>query len=262
MTRIHEHKNTITKRHSERQKKRIRMMKIRRTVFFSVLASILLIIILFYTPLFKIRSVEVTGNNKIQTEDVLNTIGETEGKNLFRFRAGSAKRKLKKSPYIEDVDIDRVVFKSKLKIDIKEAEEAACIAGGSGYIIINPQTKVLSESTGKPENVPEISGVTLTSIEIGKEIKTDDKEKFEIVRNFLSEMEKLDLLKGVRSVSVANVANITFNYEDRLDAVCGSRVDLNKKLEFFKSAINSSRLTENSRGTIDLTTVGKAIYTP
>ena len=262
MTRIQERRNTIKNRHSERQKKRIRMMKIRRTIFFSVLAAIVLIIILFYTPLFKIRSVEVAGNNKVETAEILNVIGETEGKNLFRINTSSMKRKLKQSPYIEDVDTDRVVLKSKLIINIKEAEEAACIPGGAGYIIINTDTKVLSETAEKPKDIPEISGISLTNITVGEEIETDDKEKYDIVKNCLAEMKKIDILKGVRSISVANVANISFNYEDRLDAVCGSRVDLAKKLGFFKSAINSSRLTENSRGTIDLTTVGKAIYTP
>ena len=75
-------------------------------------------------------------------------------------------------------------------------------------------------------------------------------------------MKKIDILKGVKSISVADISNISFNYEDRIDAICGSSVDLSKKLGFFKSAVNSNRLTENSRGTIDLTTIGKAIYTP
>ena len=78
----------------------------------------------------------------------------------------------------------------------------------------------------------------------------------------LEEMKKIGILGGVRTISVADAGNITFNYEDRLDAICGSSVDLEKKLGYFKSAANSNRLTENSRGTIDLTTTGKAIYSP
>ena len=45
----------IRKRHSQRQRKRIRMMKIRRTIFFTVLSLITVMVIMFYTPIFKIK---------------------------------------------------------------------------------------------------------------------------------------------------------------------------------------------------------------
>jgi len=262
MTNTRQMSGTIRKRHTERQRKRIRMMKMRRTVFFSVLILIAVFVIMFYTPLFKIRSVEIEGNEKIEAAQILKCMGETEGKNLFRAKISSMRKNIEKIPYIKKADIDRVVFRSKLKVNVTECKEAACIAGGSGYIIIDTTAKVLAESVEKPVGIPEVTGLSVTNISVGEQLKIEEKDKFEIMLMCLDEMEKIGILNGVVNLSVADIGNITFNYEDRLDAICGSNVDLTKKLGFFKSAITSSKLTENSRGTIDLTTTGKAIYTP
>lgn len=253
---------TIRRRHSERQRKRARMMKIRRTIFFGVLILITVFVILFYTPIFKIRSVEIIGNNKVETTQISEIIGEAEGKNLFRIKASGIKKNLLKIPYIDGVEIDRKAIGAKLVVNIKECEEAAYLAGGIGYIIIDPSAKVLSEVEEKPQNIPEVMGISMTKISLGEQLQIEEKDKFNVMLSCIEEMKKIDILKGVVNISVADLANITFNYEDRLDALCGSNVDLEKKLGFFKSAINSSKLTENSRGTIDLTTTGKAIYTP
>lgn len=253
---------TIRKRHNERQRKRIRMMKIRRTIFFTVLSLITILIIMFYTPIFKIRGIDIQGNQVIEQNDILNCVQDAEGKNLFRVKISAMKKSVLKLPYVQSVQIDRKILKTKLVVTVTECEEAACIAGGSGYIVIDTSAKVLKDSPEKPENVPEITGLSMTNTVVGEQLKLEDGDKFNIILTCLDEMKKIDILKGVKSISVADISNISFNYEDRIDAICGSSVDLSKKLGFFKSAVNSNRLTENSRGTIDLTTIGKAIYTP
>ena len=266
MTKSKHDPQAIIRRQNERKRKRIRTMKIRRTVFFSTIACIIIYIILFHTPLFKIRSIDVQGNSKIEASEILTRIGDVENKNLFRAKISSMKKELLKIPYVKTVDIDRVVFKSKLSVNIEECAEAASISGDAGFVIIDKNAKVLSETAEKPTGVPEIIGLSATNIALGEKLKIGDKDKerFDIVLFCLNEMSRHEILNGVTNISVADIGNITFNYENRLDAICGSNVDLQKKIGFFKSALSSPQLTENSRGTIDLTNSGegKAIYTP
>ena len=56
-------------RHSKRQKQRRMMMKRRRIIFFGTLGLILLSIILFFTPLFNIKHINISGNAKVETAD-------------------------------------------------------------------------------------------------------------------------------------------------------------------------------------------------
>jgi len=88
-------KRNIQARHDERRQKRIREQRIRRYTFFGVLAIIAILIVMFFTPLFNIRSVEITGNNKLTNEQIIVEVGELEGKNLFS-TGGGIKKKLKK----------------------------------------------------------------------------------------------------------------------------------------------------------------------
>lgn len=252
----------IRKRHSERRRKQIRKMKIRRTIFFTCLALIAVMIIMFYTPIFKIRSIEIEGNQKTETSAITECMGDIVGKNLFRTKISALKNAVSEIPYVQSVEIDRKVLRSKLVVTISECEEAASIASGDGYIIIDAGAKILENVAEKPENIPEVTGLNVANINVGEQLKSDDTEKFEIALRCLEEMKKIDILQNVRSISVEDISNITFNYDDRLDVLCGSGIELEKKLAFFKSAINSNRLPENPRGTMDMTTVGKAMYNP
>ena len=63
-------------------------------------------------------------------------------------------------------------------------------------------------------------------------------------------------------IDVSDKTNITFGYDDRIDAFCGTKLDLERKIRMFYVAVTSNNLAENARGTMDLSTSGKAIYTP
>lgn len=252
----------IRKRHSERRRKQIRKMKIRRTIFFTVLSLLAVMVIMFYTPIFKIRSIDIEGIHQIEQTEITECMGEVQGKNLFRTKTSSIKKNILKIPYVQSVEIDRKILRTKLIVTITECEDAASIANGDGYIVIDTNARVLKSILEKPENVPEIVGLSVANTQAGEQLKIDDADKFNIILTCLDEMRKIDILKGVKNISVADISNISFNYDNRLDVICGSGVELSKKLAFFKSAINSNRLPENPRGTIDLTTVGKAIYNP
>ena len=78
----------------------------------------------------------------------------------------------------------------------------------------------------------------------------------------IENMEKAGIIADITVMSFEDMTNITFNYQNRLDVICGTHIDFQRKLALFKEAVNSNKLTENSRGTINLSTTGKAIYTP
>ena len=101
-----------------------------------------------------------------------------------------------------------------------------------------------------------------TSSTEGAVITTDDAEKLVTVSEIFARLIDEDIISKIGTISFEDMNNITFTYENRLDVICGSEIDFSKKIGMFKKAVTSSKLTENSRGTIDISISGKAIYTP
>lgn len=254
-------KRNIQARHDERRQKRIREQKIRRYTFFGVLAVIAIFIIMFFTPFFNIKNVEIAGNNKMTSEQIINEVGEMKGKNLFR-TGGGIKKKLTKYAYVEKVSVKKKLIPPTLTIQLVERVPAVQFVYAENYMVIDVEGRVLEKRAEKLENVPVCEGMKVVSANDGEFISLKDSETQKIIFDCIQNMQKADIINDITVMSFEDMTNITFNYQSRLDVICGTHIDFSRKLSLFKEAVNSNKLTQNSRGTINLSTTGKAIYTP
>ncbi len=254
--------NDIHERHLQRQLHRKRVMKRRRIIFYSVIIIIVLSIILFFTPLFNIKEIDITGNSRIETPQIKQAIGSVEEENLFRLNTKKIAANIEALPYVNSVKIEKKIFPVGLKVEIQECEPIAYIPYGEQFVILDKNLKVLEISDAAFENLFNITGISLTSVVEGTVITSDDPEKLEEIIQCVNYISDQGIAQSIGNIDFTDMSNITFNYENRLDVICGSTLDFSKKLSMFKKALTSTKLTENSRGTIDLSVSGKAIYTP
>lgn len=252
----------IQTRHDERRKKRIREQKMRRIAFFSFLALAAVLIVMFFTPLFNIRNVEIAGNNRISNEEITGTVGEIEGRNLFSYRKGKIKNRLYKLAYVEKVSVNKKAFPPTIRVDIKERIPAFQAEYAGGFTVVDKSGRVLEQVSERIEGVPTMQGVLISSAKEGDTVAFKDTETQKIIMSCVENMGKAGIISDITVMSFEDMTNITFNYQNRLDVICGTHIDFQRKLALFKEAVNSNKLTENSRGTINLSTTGKAIYTP
>lgn len=252
----------IQARHDQRRKKRIREQKMRRIAFFSFLALVAVLIVMFFTPFFNIKNVKIEGNNHISSEEISSTIGEITGKNLFSCRKSRIKNKLYKLAYVDKVTIKKKTFPPTITVNIKECVPAFQAEAAGGFAVVDKLGKVLEIASEKLEGVPVMEGVQINAAKAGDTIAFKDEETQKTVMSCIETMEKAGIIGDITVMSFADMTNITFNYQGRLDVICGTHIDFQRKLALFKEAVNSNKLTENSRGTINLSTTGKAIYTP
>lgn len=254
--------NNIQARHDKRRQKRIREQKIRRCIFFTVLALIAVLIVMFFTPLFNIKTVAVTGNEKLTAEEISAQIGDITGRNLFSTRKRTIKRNLYDMAYIDEVAVKKKPFPPTVIVEVLECKPTVQINYVDSFIVIDSTGKILERLPERLEGVPVAEGISVTSANVGEMIAFKDEEVQKIIMSCIGYMEKADIIKDITVMSFADMTNITFNYQSRLDAICGTHIDFQRKLALFKEAVNSNKLTQNSRGTINLSTTGKAIYTP
>ena len=252
----------IQARHDLRRKKRIREQKIRRYTFFAVLGIIAILIVMFLTPLFHIKTVNIEGNSRVTVEEINGKLGDLTGKNLFSTRKHSIKKKLADFAYVENVAVKKKPFPPTLTVEIIEKQPAVQISYGESFVVIDSEGIVLEKTVEKLEQIPICNGLKVSTANEGEFISLKSKETQEIVIECIGNMEKADIIKDITQMSFEDMTNISFNYQSRLDVICGTHIDFARKLELFKQAVNSNKLIQNSRGTINLATTGKAIYTP
>lgn len=96
---------------------------------------------------------------------------------------------------------------------------------------------------------------------MGEFLTCENSEKTEILQTCLETLEKIDILNKVRDIDISETTGIKFRYDDRLDVLCGTQLDLERKLRLFKETVSNNNLAENAKGTIDLSVTGKAVYT-
>ena len=253
----------IRQRYQKMQKqKRLKMQRMRALVIF-LSAVVLVLVLLFMTPIFNIRSISVTGNQIVTLDEFDSQLGDLVGENLFKIGSGTITKRLRNISYIDGITISKRIFPPSVKIEVTEHKPAGYININGYEVIVNSDLKVLDDknklSTG---GLPQITGVNSDQYILGKQFETDNAEKTEILKTCLTVMEKTGIINDVNSLDVSNITGIEFIYQDRINVLCGTQLDLERKLNLFRETILSNNIADNARGTIDLTVTGKAIYIP
>lgn len=251
----------IRARHLKRQIQHRRSMRRRRTIFFSVLTIIALIIVIFFTPLFNIKHIKIYGNVKVETAQLKQKIGSIEEENLFHLNTKKIIKEIKTIPYIKDLSIKKRIIPVGIDVNIEESIPFGYIPFGEEFVIVDENFKVL-EICEDAQNLCEIIGIGITSSTPGAILAVDDTQKLHTATECMQILIENEIGQKLTLINFTDTSNIIFNYENRLSVICGSSLDFSKKIGMFIKAVNSTKLTDNSRGTIDISISGKAIYTP
>lgn len=246
----------IRVRHMRRLKKRRRRILINRSILLITTIAIVLFIVLFLTPLFNIRSVVIDGNKRISTESLNEYLADISGENLFKVSESSVEKRLTAISYVKNVNIKKKYFPAAVTIVIEEKDPCAFYETENGYSVIDKSCIVLEQREDKPEDLPELTSY----FESAEQIGTDAEASAEL-ENFFEIARRIGIFENITAVELLEYNEINFEYDGRIEVICGSHIDLEQKLRLFKASINNSSFSANDHGTMDLSTPGKARFT-
>ena len=250
----------MAERKKNRNRRRRRLL---RSAVLLVLAIVLVIAILFVTPIFNIKNISVSGNNVVSLDSINAVIGDMIGKNLFSAWDSTICERLKTIAYIDEAEVSRTLFPPTLNIKITECQTAAYFDVNGKKVIVNSDLKVLDDSnTFSLDGVPLIRGIEINGYTLGRRLQIDDTEKSEALSIFLKTMTKTEQLGDVLYFDLTSITDLKFSYKGQIDVICGSALELDKKLRMFKAVMTSGSLSDDARGTIDLTNPEQAVHTP
>lgn len=252
----------IRTRHTIRQQKKRKKRRIRRMITLFLLLVILIGVIAFVTPIFNIQKITVIGNEKVPTENLTAMTEFLQGQNLFKVQSSQLKKAFSSEPYIKETRVKKILYPPQLKITIYESSPIAYLKSENNYALFDADGKILEIVYEQPANMPEIINSDNRTYQPGQQLATDNSEKADAILSLLRLLESSQLIEQTSNISVQDLTAVSFVYEGRLDIICGTTNDLQRKISLLKEVLTSNRLPANSRGTIDLSTAGKAIYTP
>jgi len=120
--------------------------------------------IIIQSSYFKVTDLEVTGNNRLSFQEVLDTARISTDTNALRVNLPLAKKYLSAHPWIAEVEITRVL-PGKLTIAVKEHQPLAILDLGRKFLV-DLEGRIFKEvSDADAVNVPIIEGMDFTDLD-------------------------------------------------------------------------------------------------
>lgn len=197
------------KRISLKQKRRRKILKWTSIIVLLITAGTLFLL----SSVFNIKQINVTGNSKVSSEEIISSSGIKTGENMFKFLKIKAKENIKKNPYVEEVNIKRKI-NGTIEISIIERVSTYMLAMEENEVAyINNQGYVLEISTETIEK-PTIIGYSTENIEAGMRLNLEDLKKLNSVIKIMKAAEEKNILDRITSVNIESSQDITFTMEE------------------------------------------------
>lgn len=232
----------VIARRKSKQKERY----IRRTIFFLIITLILLIA-LFLSPIFKIKKINFKNNYYMNLAKVNKKIEPFIGRSIFIYNKNELINLLKEDPYVEDAKVS-AKSNGDLDITVSEFNKDFFIQTTEGYLIVNKNMKILENVSEKPENILEIVDEVSAS-KVGNNLNLS-KEKINYLKEYIDLMNNNTSTVFFSTVDLSNFSDIKMTYKD-IQVLMGDERGLKEKLN---KAINIIKKPEviSTKGTINL----------
>lgn len=241
-------KNKLTQEEIEiKQRKRRTTLKVLKYLMIIAL-FITLIIIAMFSPIFNIKNITVTGNEKITENEIISLSGIQLEENTYKITKYKVKQKIKENAYIEDVKIKRKL-PSEIQISVTERKPAFIIEYGASFVYIDNQGYILEISTEKLE-LPILQGLQTESANFieGNRLENNDLQKMNTVLKIMEIAKNNEIANLITRIDVEDESNYKILLETKeKTAYLGDDSNLNTKILTIKAILEK---TEGTAGEI------------
>lgn len=219
-----------------------------------VLAAVAVVAAL--TMFFKVDQVEVAGNSRYRTEDVIAATGVEQGDNLILLdRYGISQKLCRELPYINDVRINPK-FPDTLLVEVTEAHASASIQGAGGWWLIDaggePGIKLLElveESAAR--DYLQITGLEAVEPAVSRTLALSEESPitWERLSALLTAIEERGMSARADNLDFSDPDTLVLNYDGRFRVQLFYDADFDYEFQRLKKVVEEV-LEPNERGTI------------
>lgn len=192
-------------------------------------------IYIILSPLFNITEINVSGNSKLTSQDIINLSQIETGINTFKISFKKVTELLKQEPYIESVNIERKL-PNTININVKERVPTYMLEFANGFVYMNNQGYMLEISETALE-VPIIVGfeTPVENISPGSRLIIEDLEKLETVLKIVESAKSNDVYNLITSIDISDGNNFILYLNNEGHTVeFGDGSNINTKILYMK----------------------------
>lgn len=243
-----------------RQRKPISKAARRFLLVFTLLCMVAVTAVMCVFLVFKVRTIQVTGDLVYEESAILDVCGYQVGDNLALLTTAEQEDALESQlPYIEEAQVIRH-FPNTLEIHVTAAQKAACVQSGSQWFNVSYSGKILESVAAPEDGVLQVTGLTLTDPAPGAQLQAQDEDYQSAYDTIFAVLEQRGAAGDFVSLDLTDLYNITMNYQDRIQFQLGSTVELAYKINYGLDLVtgreNQEYIGSDETGTLDLSLAG------
>lgn len=171
------------------------LLKNRKAVIALVTFILIVVGLLFLllSPKFRVKTIEISGNHVLTSEDIIEMIGVNVGDHIYKGVNGNIldiilldygkteDKIISKYPYVEDIKI-HADFPSNISVEVKERAKIAVIKINDGFATIDSEGTVVElnlSNDGIDNYNPVICGLEVSNVVLGERIQIKNSNDYQ-----------------------------------------------------------------------------------
>ena len=239
-------------------------MKGRRKKLVNILLLLLLIVAVSVAGsyLFRIETVEFTGNTQYAYDELLSNSGISKGTNILMLDKQQIKANLESrySYFISVKNIERI-FPNKVKITIEERAEYAMVEYEPGvYVTLDQKGFMVRRMVTDPGLILIKGAGTLRVFEPGVLMISENAALMETAIDVYTAVYETGMNQNVVSIDVADPDTVVIEFTGGFSAIVGDTEEINRKLAILDKLLQKYKEEGKTGGTFNVSVPDFPVY--
>lgn len=194
------------------------------------------------TPIFNITTIEVTGNEKVNTQSIISLSGLKTGENIFKNLKSSVENNIKDNSYINEANM-KLKLPGTVLIEVRERKIEYQLKVLDSYVYIDNQGYIL-EVSDTEENVPIIEGYKTEDNEVlkNKRLNNEDLLSLNSVLKIMNAARSIELDTKIEKINIEDNKDYKLFLENK-QIYIGDETNLSNKMGHIQMVLEDIKET-------------------
>ena len=222
---------------------RISRRQRRKKILYAVISALLIAgaLVIVAAIFCRVSAVEITGTGLYTDKEIMDAAGISYGMQLFHIKRSEASDGIRKS--LSGIENAKISFAlpNKVKINVTEGEPFYYFEAGGKLYYISENFIALGSSltVTDGDKLCRLDGAQIKKYVAGNKVAFYDEDWYYIIESLVSSLKLSDLYDKLTVIETADKFNIAVRYDSRIRIMLGEYANIEEKLEFAKSTIDS-----------------------